>query len=88
MSRALALGFWLVAFAVAAFGQNGIPEPTGYRMQDYRGPTPASLAGARVLTTRQAEELWKSDAAFVDVLPHPLAQPICRLARFGTKNRT
>jgi len=71
MSRALVLGFWLVAFAAAAFGQNVIPEPTGYRMQDYRGPTPASLAGARVLTTRQAEELWKVDAAFVDVLPHP-----------------
>ena len=71
MSRTFVLGLWLVAFAVSAFSQNGFPEPTGYRMQDYRGPTPASLAGARVLTTREAEELWKGGAAFVDVLPHP-----------------
>jgi len=71
MSRALVLGFWLVALAVSAFSQNGVPEPSGYRMQDYSGPTPASLAGARVLTTREAEELWKGRAAFVDVLPHP-----------------
>jgi PQQ-dependent catabolism-associated CXXCW motif protein len=46
------------------------PEPSGYRMQDYRGPTPATLAGARVVTTAQAEALWKSGAAFIDVLPH------------------
>ena len=71
MSRAFVLSFWLIAFAVSAFSQNGIPEPTGYRMQDYRGPTPTSLAGARVITTREAEELWKGGAAFVDVLPHP-----------------
>jgi PQQ-dependent catabolism-associated CXXCW motif protein len=71
MSRAFVLSFWLIAFAVSAFSQNGISEPTGYRMQDYRGPTPTSLAGARVITTREAEELWKGGAAFVDVLPHP-----------------
>jgi PQQ-dependent catabolism-associated CXXCW motif protein len=71
MSRAFVLSFWLIAFAVSAFSQNGIPELTGYRMQDYRGPTPTSLQGARVITTREAEELWKGGAAFVDVLPHP-----------------
>ena len=71
MSRGFVLGLWLVAFAVSAWSQDGIPEPTSYRMQDYRGPTPTTLAGARVLTTRDAEELWKGGAAFVDVLPHP-----------------
>jgi PQQ-dependent catabolism-associated CXXCW motif protein len=71
MSRAFVLSFWLLGFVVAAWSQEAIPEPTGYRMQDYRGPTPTSLAGARVLTTRDAEELWKGGAAFVDVLPHP-----------------
>jgi PQQ-dependent catabolism-associated CXXCW motif protein len=39
-------------------------------MSDYRGPTPATLAGARVLTTAEAAALWKAGAAFVDVLPH------------------
>jgi hypothetical protein len=37
-------------------------------MEDFRGPTPAALAGARVVTTAQAEELWKTGAIFVDVL--------------------
>lgn len=64
------LGFWLIAFAVSARSQNPIPEPPGYRMQDYRSPTPTNLAGARVVTTREVEELWKAGAAFVDVLPH------------------
>jgi PQQ-dependent catabolism-associated CXXCW motif protein len=71
MSRALLLVLWLVGFAgVAAWGQDAVPEPPGYRMQDYRSPTPATLAGARVINTDEAEELWKEGAAFVDVLPH------------------
>jgi len=60
----------LIVLGAAASGQNAPPEPSGYRMQDYRAPTAATLAGARVVTTAQAEELWKSGAAFVDVLPH------------------
>ena len=39
-------------------------------MDDYRAPTPATLSGARVVNTAEAETLWKSGAAFVDVLPH------------------
>ena len=65
MSRALFLVLWLVGFAgVAAWGQEAVPEPPGYRMQDYRSPTPATLAGARVINTDDAEELWKAGAAF------------------------
>ncbi len=48
------------------------PEPAGYRNHDYRTPTPLTLAGARVLTTEQAEALWRDKAAiFIDVLPRP-----------------
>jgi len=65
------LVLWLVGLAgAAAWGQDAIPEPSGYRMEDYRGPTPTTLAGARVVTTEEAEELWRAGAAFVDVLPH------------------
>ena len=70
------LAVWLAALAgVEAWGQDSPAkdspaEPSGYRMQDYRGPTPATLAGARVVTTAQAKELWKAGAIFVDVLPH------------------
>ena len=37
-------------------------------MEDYRGPTPATLAGARVV---QAEALWKPSAIFVNVFRPP-----------------
>jgi PQQ-dependent catabolism-associated CXXCW motif protein len=48
-----------------------VPEPEGYRTGEYRSPTPATLRGARVLTTAEAEALWKDkDAIFVDVMPH------------------
>ena len=46
------------------------PEPSGYRTESYRAPVPATLAGARVLTTPEVEALWRDKAAvFVDVLP-------------------
>jgi PQQ-dependent catabolism-associated CXXCW motif protein len=46
------------------------PEPSGYRMEDYRAPTPMTLGGARVVETHEAESLWKGGTAFVDVLAH------------------
>ncbi len=48
-----------------------IAEPQTYRMEDYRAPTPATLTGARVVTTPEAEQIWKAGGAiFIDVLPH------------------
>ncbi|BBB98381.1 MULTISPECIES: PQQ-dependent catabolism-associated CXXCW motif protein [Bradyrhizobium] len=45
-------------------------EPEGYRTEDYRAPVPVTLAGARVLTTAEAEAIWRDKSAgFVDVLP-------------------
>ena len=69
----------LAALLIAAViaGPGGAPagerpaEPGSYRMEDYRAPVPATLAGARVLTTAEAQALWREKAAvFVDVLPH------------------
>jgi PQQ-dependent catabolism-associated CXXCW motif protein len=55
-----------------AAGEDPVAEPDGYRMQDYRAPTPATLKGARVLTTAQAAALWRaSRAVFIDVMPQP-----------------
>jgi PQQ-dependent catabolism-associated CXXCW motif protein len=52
------------------------PEPPGYRTDNYRAPTPATLAGARVVTTAEAEALWQDKAAvFVDVMPRPPRPP-------------
>jgi quinoprotein dehydrogenase-associated probable ABC transporter substrate-binding protein/PQQ-dependent catabolism-associated CXXCW motif protein len=63
----------LVALAcMSAWTQAGEPpvEPATYRTDDYRAPTPATLAGARVVTTQEAATIWQAGgAAFVDVLP-------------------
>jgi PQQ-dependent catabolism-associated CXXCW motif protein len=64
-----ALGFTLVATCSATAG-DAPPEPESYRQSDYRAPTPASLKGARVLTTDEAAAMWRAGgAAFIDVLP-------------------
>ena len=49
-----------------------VPEPDGYRMEDYRAPVPGTLSGAGVLDTEEAHALWTGgEAVFVDVLPRP-----------------
>lgn len=70
---ALALGTAGPTRAGEATPEAAIPaEPSGYRFEPYRAPTPATLAGAEVLTPAQAEALWRSKAAvFLDVLPRP-----------------
>jgi PQQ-dependent catabolism-associated CXXCW motif protein len=49
-----------------------ISEPEGYRLEDYRAPTPATLHGAKVVGTAEAEQIWRAgSASFVDVMPRP-----------------
>ena len=66
----------LLAGALLTAGAGAPPEPAGYRMEDYRAPTPATLQGATVLDTGQAHDLWAGQqAAFIDVLPQPPRPP-------------
>ncbi|MDQ6435381.1 PQQ-dependent catabolism-associated CXXCW motif protein [Mesorhizobium sp. LHD-90] len=47
-----------------------VEEPAGYRMENYRAPVPETLKGARVVTTQEAEALWRQKTAiFIDVMP-------------------
>jgi PQQ-dependent catabolism-associated CXXCW motif protein len=65
-------GAILAAFMVAAsaYAQQGVAEPDEYRTENYRAPVPATLAGARVLSTAEAEMIWRAGASvFIDVLP-------------------
>src|SRR5262245_26527707 len=58
------------AFVTQTQAQGNVPQPDGYRTDDYRAPVPATLAGARVLTTVEAETIWRTGTAiFIDVLP-------------------
>ena len=61
-----------LGFMVSAHAQENAPEPEGYRTDNYRTPVPATLAGARVLASGEAEAIWRAKAAvFIDVLPRP-----------------
>lgn len=47
-------------------------EPQGYRIGEYRAPTPATVAGGTALDTNAARRLWKEGGAvWVDVLAAP-----------------
>jgi PQQ-dependent catabolism-associated CXXCW motif protein len=63
----------LVGFAFnMAIAEELVVEPDGYRTDAYLASTPATLKGARVVTTDEAHALWVTGtAAFIDVLPRP-----------------
>jgi len=62
----------ILALTPLAYAQESVAEPEGYRTDNYLAPVPATLAGARVLSTAQAEAIWRSGAGvFIDVLPRP-----------------
>jgi PQQ-dependent catabolism-associated CXXCW motif protein len=65
-----------VALSAPAHAQVNAPEPEGYRTENYRAPVPATLAGARVLETAEAEAIWRAGTGiFIDVLPHAPKPP-------------
>jgi len=74
--RGPALGVIAMLVVGGAGAQDGVPEPDGYRTDNYRAPVPLTLQGARVLGTMEAAALWRSGgAAFIDVLPRPPKPP-------------
>jgi PQQ-dependent catabolism-associated CXXCW motif protein len=60
-----------LAFASTIAGSDdSVPQPPGYRTDDYRAPTPPSLSGARTISTTEAAALWRGkEAIFIDVMP-------------------
>jgi PQQ-dependent catabolism-associated CXXCW motif protein len=53
------------------YAREHVPEPEGYRTDNYRAPVPATLAGVRVLATGEVEAIWRAGTGvFIDVLPH------------------
>jgi hypothetical protein len=61
-----------LAFTVLAYAQENPAELEGYRTDTYRAAVPATLTGARVLSTEEAEAIWRTRSGiFIDVLPRP-----------------
>jgi PQQ-dependent catabolism-associated CXXCW motif protein len=76
MRRHLAAALVAASLVAPAFAQQGLAqqqepfEPEGYRTDNYRAPVPATLARALVLTTGEAEAVWRAKSGvFIDVLP-------------------
>lgn len=70
--RVALLGAVLALGIGAVWAEQLVPEPDGYRTDNYRAAVPATLAGARVLTTEEAAAIWRDrSGVFVDVLPRP-----------------
>ncbi|EBA05602.1 PQQ-dependent catabolism-associated CXXCW motif protein [Sagittula stellata] len=60
----------------APVGAKGVPEPDGYRMEDFRAPVPETLSGGTVLDAEEAYRMWQAgEAAFIDVLPQAPRPP-------------
>jgi PQQ-dependent catabolism-associated CXXCW motif protein len=73
MNAHIAIAFLMaLAAPLAAWAGDKPEEPATYRTENYRAPTPATLNGARVLTSDEAHTIWSARAAaFIDVLPAP-----------------
>jgi PQQ-dependent catabolism-associated CXXCW motif protein len=70
ISAALRCALFVILAAAAEAGAAEVPEPDGYRLENYRAPTPATLRGVKVMATDEAEAIWRNhSASFVDVLP-------------------
>jgi PQQ-dependent catabolism-associated CXXCW motif protein len=56
--------------ARAAEGQAPPDAPSEYRMENYRAPVPAVLAGVRTVSADEAHQIWRAGGTvFIDVMP-------------------
>jgi len=70
ISRTVIAALAILALAPGVRAQELVLEPDGYRNGDYRAPVPETLTGARVITTTEAETIWRAKTGvFIDVLP-------------------
>jgi PQQ-dependent catabolism-associated CXXCW motif protein len=68
--------FLSLAFGAHAADEGDVPEPEGYKLDDYRSPVPKTLKGARVIGADEAETLLRDGKAiFADVYPRAPKPP-------------
>jgi len=69
VTRSLLAAALCLAFVAASAA---IPEPDGFRLDDYRGAVPGTVAGATVVHAKQIQELQEQgDVVLIDVLAAP-----------------
>jgi len=72
---ALLLAIMVVVVGLPARGEDSVPEPTEYRMSDFRSPVPKTLAGALVVDAAGARALKEAGGVLIDVYPRPPKPP-------------
>jgi PQQ-dependent catabolism-associated CXXCW motif protein len=75
--RSIAAALLALSCLLPGVAQGQAPaEPDGYRLGDYRAPTPSTVLGRKGIDTEEAHRLWAAgEAIFVDVLPAPRRPP-------------
>ncbi len=73
----MAAALMLVSIPGASAADAGaVPEPDGYRTDDYRTPVPLTLKGARTIDADDAEKIiGEGRALFIDVYPRAKKPP-------------
>jgi PQQ-dependent catabolism-associated CXXCW motif protein len=73
MNRGAArIGLLILGLSVAVPSFAEVPEPSGYRQDNYRAETPPTLKGATAIDAGQLHEMMARDPVVViDVLPRP-----------------
>src|SRR6202022_3377350 len=71
-ARRLALGFVVIG-EISARAQT--LEPEGYRLDDYRAPTPETVPGGVVIDTQAAYKLWQAGGAIWGEFPPAPRRP-------------
>jgi PQQ-dependent catabolism-associated CXXCW motif protein len=68
--------FLCLAASGGSAEEGDVPEPDGYKLDDYRSPVPKTLKGARVIGADEAETLLRGGkAVFADVYPRAPKPP-------------
>jgi PQQ-dependent catabolism-associated CXXCW motif protein len=68
----LLLAAMLCCAAVGRADAGSVPEPEGYRLDDYRAPVPDTVAGGRVVHTDELKNMIaRGGVILIDVLPAP-----------------
>lgn len=71
-----ALFLCLALGGARAADEGDVPEPDGYKLDEYRTPVPKTLKGARVIGADEAETLLRDrTAVFADVFPRAPKPP-------------
>ena len=78
MIRAAFVRMAVLAAILSASVAAAVPEPAGFKTEDYRSPVPDTVAGATVVHAQDIQALQQRGAVLIDVLPAPRRPPSMR----------